>query len=317
MKKRILLWSVLSVLAIYIPMHSAAQTPAAILLSCRGNVVVIKGSGESVNGSYGLPLAPGDEVRTGEDAEAEIHFENGSWLQIGASSKMKVKGARTEKATLSTVKGKESFKAVQRFLSLKNPEGASSMAALRSVNKSLELRVESPCKTKIRGSRPVFRWSASDPSAELRLTLYNEEGIHWRQNVKDTETLPYPAAAPPLVPGTTYSWTLETTDPLRFPPLRSKAAYFEILSPEEGETLKTSLEGIDREKLPSESAYHLVRASLFFNKGLMEDAIGETMKALEADPGNNTLHSILARLYAEAGLTEEAINQYDRLLEKR
>jgi Tfp pilus assembly protein PilF len=49
----------------------------------------------------------------------------------------------------------------------------------------------------------------------------------------------------------------------------------------------------------------------------MEDAIAETMKALEIDPQNSDLQAILARLYAETGRTEEALKEYDRLLEKR
>jgi Tfp pilus assembly protein PilF len=49
-----------------------------------------------------------------------------------------------------------------------------------------------------------------------------------------------------------------------------------------------------------------MRASLFFDQGLLEEAIDETLTALAADPDNESLHAILARLYAESGHTREA-----------
>jgi Flp pilus assembly protein TadD len=115
----------------------------------------------------------------------------------------------------------------------------------------------------------------------------------------------------------TYSWVLETTDPLVFPPLRSEASFFEILSDGERQGLDAALAKMDDSAKPSESTVHVVRASLFFNHGLMEDAIAETTKALESDPDNSELHAILARLYAETGRTQEALDAYNRLLEQR
>ncbi|MCK4236327.1 MAG: FecR domain-containing protein, partial [Candidatus Krumholzibacteria bacterium] len=259
----------------------------------------------------------GDEVRTGNDSDAEIHFENGSWVLIGSNSSVKVKASDSDKSASGNIMDGRSFEVVQNFLKLENPEGTSSLARPRSAEKSPELRLESPCQTKVRDDRPIFRWNFPDASTELRLTLYNEEGIHWQHTVKDTMCLPYPNNAPELVPGMTYSWTLETTDPLRFPPLRSQAAFFGLLTPDEEEKLKTSLGQIVREKIPSESAYHIVRGGLFFSYDLMEEAIDETSKALETESDNATLHSILARLYAKAGRIEEALDEYNHFLKKQ
>jgi len=99
--------------------------------------------------------------------------------------------------------------------------------------------------------------------------------------------------------------------------LRSQAAFFEILSKEESEALDKSLEQIVSEKKPSEASHHVLRASVFFSHGLMEDAIEETQKALEIESQNPTLHSILARLYAEVGRTDEAISSYGRIIEQQ
>jgi tetratricopeptide (TPR) repeat protein len=222
-----------------------------------------------------------------------------------------------KKLAAESVEKSNSFESVQSFLKLRESDGTSSLAALRSGGKVSEIRLEAPCQTRVRVGRPEFRWSASDTTAELRLKLYDDSGIRWQYDVKGTTGAQYPPDAKPLVPGTTYSWTLETSDPLRFPPLRTQAAFFEIMPEQEGKDLETSIGKIDRAALPSESAYRTVLASIFFNYRLFDEAIGETVQALAIDPGNTALRAILARLYAETGRTEEAMKEYDKLLEKR
>ena len=199
---------------------------------------------------------------------------------------------------------------MQNFLKLKNSEGTSSVARLRSGEKHAATpRRVARCSRRSAADPPRFSWTVSDPSAELRLTVYSDKGIHWKQRLcpRGRRALSYPSDAPALEPGVTYSWVLETTDPLVFPPLRSEAAFFEVLSAEEAKELEASLARIDQGTKPSEATYHLFYASLYFDRGLMEDAIAETMKALEIDPQNSDLHAILARLYAETGRTRGGV----------
>jgi Tfp pilus assembly protein PilF len=58
--------------------------------------------------------------------------------------------------------------------------------------------------------------------------------------------------------------------------------------------------------------YHLTRASLFFDRGLVDEAIVETETALAHDPDNASLHAILARLYAETGRTRDAVDEMNK-----
>jgi tetratricopeptide (TPR) repeat protein len=169
----------------------------------------------------------------------------------------------------------------------------------------------------VRGARPSFAWSASDSTAELRLKLYDERGVRWQRDVKGPRAIRYPDDADPLVDGIAYSWTLETTDPLRFPPLRTQAAFFEVMPADEAKRVEAAVGAVDRASIPSEAAYRVVLASIYFEHRLLGDAIAETVNAIEIDPGNGDLHAILARLYAETGRSEEAMSEYDKLLDTR
>jgi len=290
-----------------------AATPLAVLLSCDGDVFVHRG-GTAIKASFGLQLNDGDEIETGAGASAEILFENGNYIAMGAGSKTQVRGSRP-KQTESSV-GDKGFENVQNFLKLTEAEGTSSRARMRSAEKSAVIRAESPSQTRVRDGHPTFRWSTSGPVDDLRLTVYNDKGVHWQCDATGVNSIAYPMDAPALVEGGSYSWVVETTDPLQVPPLRSATAFFELLSAGEAKDVQAGLAELDDRQVQNQSSYHLVRASIFYSYGLVEDAIAATRQAVAVDADNRTLQSILAHLYAEVGLTDEAIQQYDRLLEK-
>jgi tetratricopeptide (TPR) repeat protein len=272
-----------------------------------------------IKGTFGFQLSDGDEIETKGDGSAEILWENGNLAQLGPGSRMPIgsskKPAVAAEQTASL--GDQGFQTVQNFIKLKDSDGTSSVGRLRSGDKNPELRAQSPAKTAIQNGNPTFRWSGTEPIADLKLTVYNEEGVFWETEVSGVTSMEYPADAPALVSGVSYSWVVETTDPLQFPPLRSATAFFEVISTEQSKSLNAALAEIDRHKMPSDSAFFLVRASLYYKYGLMSDAIAETRQAVSTDTDNSTLQSILAHLYAQVGLTDEAIQEYDRLLEKR
>ena len=316
MKAMMILFGALAVLAVSIPNAVHGAAPAALLLSCTGDVSVHRSDGTIEKASYGLQLNAGDEVRTGAGAAAEVHFENGTWIELGPGSSLEVKGEGSRKPAEPAQKS-GSFESVTKFLKLRDAGGVSTLASLRSGAKRPEIRLVSPCQTRVRGNRPVFAWSATDSTAELRLKIYDDNGIRWQRDIRGAHSVRYPADGEPLAPGTAYSWTLETTDPLRFPPLRTQAAFFEIVPAEEEQRLESSIGEIDRSAIPSESAYRIVLASVYFDHRLFDDAISQTVMALATDPDNRALHAILAQLYAETGRSEEAMNEYNRLIEQR
>lgn len=293
------------------PIRSYGSAPAAVLTSCKGTVTVVRPGG-SGPATFGLPLNDGDEVKTGAGGEAEIMFSAGNWVQIGPSSSMKIKGRPGDKPEVAADKAKSgNFEVVQNFLKLKSSEGTSAISGLRSGEKPAVLEPIAPCQTRVRTAQPTFRWKIADPATELRLTVYGENKVVWQTDVVNATTITYPAGAPALKPGVSYSWTLETTDPLVTPPLRTPASFFELIAPADAQTLDTDLSALDANK-PGPVTYHLMRASLFFDRGLVEDAIVETESAVASDPDNGSLHTILGRLYAEAGRTRDAITELNQ-----
>jgi hypothetical protein len=287
------------------PAPAQNDSPTAVLTSCRGPVTIVRANNGSVAATFGAALSEGDEVKTGADAEAEIMLASGNWVQVGANSSMRIKGQPGSKPK------EQNFEVVQNFLKLKSTEGTSSISGLRSGDKKSDLRAVSPCQTKVRDARPTFQWNAEDPSLELQFVVYNETGIHWQTTVSGATSVAYPADAPALVPGVSYSWTLETSDPLVSPPLRTTASFFEIIAPNDVTALDKDLASIEAKK-PGATSYHLMRASLFFDRGLVSDAIAETQAAVAADPENASLHAILGRLYAETGRTDEAMQEMEK-----
>lgn len=324
MLKKTIRWLVVCGLLLYLPVkfHAPTQvgatTPLAILVSCLGDVTVIKSSGATVRGILGMRLTAGDQVRTGDASQTEILFQDDNLIQIGANSSTRVMGpSKSARASVpNTPVAEQSFQTVQNFLKLKDSDGTRSLAQLRAVPDKQEVRPDSPSQTKVREVRPIFRWHASDPSEELRITVYSDAGVLWEYDVTGGTEVTYPESAPALEAGTTYWWRLKSTDPLRFPPIVTAAVPFEVLAPADASALRASLATIEKDD-SRPSSYHFLRASLYFRYGLMDAAITETIQAIEGDEENPTLHSILARLYAETGRTQKALGQYNRILEKR
>jgi hypothetical protein len=292
--------------------------PLAVLMSCSGDVTVVKESGGSVKGSFGQPLVSGDEVRTGKGGGADILFQNGNYVSIGANSSMKVRGAVAPGAEPAKPMGDNGFEVAQNFLKLKSAEGTSSISGLRgSDDRAKQLRAVSPRETRVLDARPTFVWTADDTTEELQLTVYSEGAVHWKGTVHGATQLTYPEDAPALAAGPSYAWKLETIDPLRYPPLSTQAAFFEIVPQDERTDLESTLRRIDGDRSLARASRHIMRASVYFNHGLLSRAVAETEDALESAPGDPSLQSILARLYNQVGRTEEAAALYDKMLGQR
>jgi hypothetical protein len=203
---------------------------------------------------------------------------------------------------------------LQGFLTLKNSEGTSSMVRRGSEDHTREVQTLSPRQTRILTTNPIFRWRSPESRSDLRFTIYNEEGVHWQSELSGVREFAYPPEGPPLQPGASYSWVIETAGGI--PSLRSAAAFFEVLAAEEADSLEASLRPIARYEDRDGGFYHLLRAGLYHRHGLLGEAIDETREALRVEPDHAQAKAILVRLLVETGQTEEALaSQYDQSTE--
>jgi len=291
------------------PADAGAQdgSPLAVLMSVQGTVTVQGADGSTRAAAFGMHLHPGDTVQTGDDAAAEILFSSGNLVQVGSNSRTGVGQPRT-----NTTPENEAFASVQGFLRLKDSRGTSSVGTLRSAGAHEALSLRHPCQSRVVADELSFSWQCEDPQSEWKLTVYGEDGVVYESLDFSGEEFRYPADAPALEAGISYSWTVETVDPLVIPPLRSPTGFFELLSDTEKKKLDEQLTAVEG---PDQSgSSRLYRASVYYGYGMLDDAIRETSAALESDADNDELRSILARLLTEAGRSSEAVEEYDRLL---
>ncbi len=287
--------------------------PLAVLMGTVGEVSVERGN-DPLDGIFGLHLEAGDVVITGGDGSAEIMFSSGNWIKVDAGSRMGIQGSRQSSLPEGGGAASPSFDSVQEFVKLKDERGTSSLAMVRSGTDRDELHLMVPCQTKVPDGFPVFRWQATDSPPDVKLTIYGDASVHWQTEVVGATELAYPADAPPLEPGVAYSWSVETSDPLLLPPQRSRTGLFEVLPAEQAVAMTRAMEASTSMSAASDQGLQLVRASIYYQYGLMDEAIAATRVALQAQPQSQQLRSILARLLGETGRNQEALVEYDRLL---
>ena len=118
---------------------ATAATPIAVLLFSAGEVTIQRQDGSSVAVTYGLQLFQGDVVSTTSKSRAEIHFQNGAWVELGPRSTMSIKPPKYHEPLAQPATAEKSFQMVQSFLKLKDTEGANSLASVRSASENVEV----------------------------------------------------------------------------------------------------------------------------------------------------------------------------------
>jgi hypothetical protein len=301
-----------SCLAAFTAGPSVAEEPTAVVMALEGDVAVVGEGGSLLAARFGADLRSGDEVRTGQDSWADVLFASGQSIHLGSDSQITIQSGKRNHD--SAVGSPDTYTSAKRFLQLRESRGTSAMTGLRSGAKRPDLNPVTPRGGVILGPRPVFEWRAPSDAGELTLVLYGPDGEQWRTQVDAEIHVEYPEDAPELIAGVEYSWTLESTDPLRFPPLRTPATYFEIADNETASRVSQAIADLDQTAL-SPQTRRIVRASIFHEYQLLSLAIEEILQAQTET--RDDLRAILANLYVEAGRTDDALTVYDGLLEPR
>ena len=153
---------------------------------------------------------------------------------------------------------------------------------------------------------PVLEWAGSD---RLRYTIrvLGPQGMVWEQGNLPRGPLPYPPAAPRLLPGVAYRWELEARD---FAPQRGQ---FTILRPQEIAKVRESLDALAPSALSGypKNTVTLMRAGFLFEQELYAEARNELQVAIAADPDEPSLHLMLGHVYERTGLKALAAEEFD------
>lgn len=265
----------LVLLTLLLPLGALAQdAPVAVLMARQGDVTVMRGS-DAVAGAFGMHLGLGDEIRTGSQSSADILFSTGQALQLGANGSLVVQGA----TDAPSAAGPMVVAQTDQLMMVGGASGTSVIGGVRSANDSAEIIAVSPRRAARSLARPVFRWAGG--SGELELTVEHAGKVYWKGKVKDTNQLEYPADAPALSGGETYSWRVRSDDPLALGAAESQTAFFTTLNGTQEAELEATLTKVRSVKL-ADATRAVMAAGVLYDHGLVDEAIQEIDVALAA-----------------------------------
>ena len=271
------------------------RPPHAVLVDYRPEVFIRRRSSDQfVQASYGISLYRGDIVGTCDNAEASVQCLPGPHIRIPPERNQRIDCEHPPQDH------------VLANLEIRQEALLPPLVNEFSMNARLTqpARLRSPRNSRIRHTRPDFRWQAVASARGYRLTLRLPEGRVWQQETAATQ-LPYPADAPDLPPGSGNTVILEAlgTDT---PP---EATYLEVLDAP-GAAAVREREADIRALRRTEATESFLLAQLYREWRLWMAAIRqlERVTRLESAEPIPWLH--LGELYLRVGLTSQAELSY-------
>lgn len=251
-----------------------------------------------------LALRPGDTVRATQNASTIILLSGGrgSVKVDAASSPFVVPAPHAEEGKVQ--KARTLLAASLNFLSSEAKELPKAVLATRAGPRPPAIL--SPRNGPVLPGPLSFEWLGSRFSRYTLRILGPSGVVHEVKNLTGAK-LDYPPSAPPLAPGTRYTFQVLAGS---HPP---QEAWFEVLDTQRAEAVQRELLVLEQELAPLVPPNTLVtaRVGLLANRGLLHDARLALVAALAKDPDEPTLHQLLGNLYANAGLPELAAESYD------
>jgi len=192
-------------------------------------------------------------------------------------------------------------------------KSSSNFVALAVRGKTRGPTLLAPRETKLLTATPRFQWVGMEgqPSA---VKVSGAEGVIWSvENVADTQIV-YPASAPALQSGVSYSWSAERRG------VTAEKAVFSFLGAEESRAIKTRLTEIDASDGVSKTTLAILKGSFLISKELYYDARETLLEAAKSDPQEPTLYFLLGEVYEKTGLknlAQEAYSEAELLTERK
>jgi hypothetical protein len=153
--------------------------------------------------------------------------------------------------------------------------------------------------------RPTFYWGTSPGAQKFTVRIYDsdEDEVYEQEVAGNLHSLTYPADAPSLKAGATYSWTVqamatqlvEPPDPVRIT----------LVAGSERQLIEQALQGSNGNTLTERRK----RAQLFVDHRLWYDAISEYSQLIADNRDNLDLYQERAQVYAQLPVTQQLANQ--------
>jgi hypothetical protein len=171
---------------------------------------------------------------------------------------------------------------------------------------SLAPRIVSPRDTRLFPGPVTFEWTGS-ASLRYGIKISGPDGVVWEADNLPRQPQTYPASAPPLRPGSRYTWTLTA------PGQPAQQTQFEIVSAPEAHRITGAIAQLRSDTLAGypPSTIVVARAGLLLQERLYADARREILAGLAADPAAATLRQLLGLVYERSGLGDLAVQEYE------
>ncbi len=164
------------------------------------------------------------------------------------------------------------------------------------------VRLFAPEKGLAYSLHPTFQWSGT-PDTKYTLKLENlADHTSFEASVEGT-SFTYPETAPPLKPGTTYSWSVQPEVDIMGG--TSDSALIVIAGGAERDAIAAALAAITQTGDPGDRA----RAQVYFDKRVWYDAAQAYSILIAAHPDDVELHKMRGTLYDQVPATQKLADQ--------
>jgi hypothetical protein len=300
-------------------LQASAQAPpyTALITDLTGTVIVQKsGRTDSEKGVWGMQLFRGDQIRTRENSQATLLFQNSNLITLGANSNLTI-ADNLSPGSRNTVKSVNpdvtSGLSLLTFRESRDGE-TEALAGLRAAKSEAGITLLSPRNSKLRSSRPSFEWVTTRSHELYAVTLLADTGAVWTHRT-DRTRMDYPAGERGLERGKSYFWYVEGED--LFDRTKSPGAGFTILSSDELKAVEEQEQQL-RQSLGQDgdnASVCFLLGAYYDRMGLLMEAIPQFRRIGERNPDAPLPHEILGKLYERAGLKDEAIRELQKAVD--
>lgn len=259
-------------------------------------------------GVWGVQLFRGDQIKTPDNAQVSLLFQNGNLITLGPGSSLTV-ADNYRTGSLKSVRSLDQEMAAN--IALPRSGGlhdgdASALAGLRAGSSETALMAISPRNTKIKSDRPSFEWNMKQQYDGFTLTLLSDVGVVWKQKATGSR-MEYPAGIRPLERGKSYYWFVEGEG--LFETAKSSSVAFTLLDAGELKAVEEKEQRLRDEVGADGSSLHFLLGTYYDRQGMLADALVQFELIAAKNVDAPLPHEILGSLYERLGLKDAAIHE--------